>query len=716
MQSMTIKLEQSRLLQLALFCIVFTYYSLINWQFEGPTVLSDEVAYLTQAAALAGHPVELSTSASWHKGYSFLLSPIFYFIHDPFQSWKVVILLNALCWAGTFAVLYSMLRRIFPDRSPYACALTVGVCALLPGFAVISGFAFPSSIFALFFIISAYFLLSWSESSRNRWSHTLMTSILYWLHPLGLAPTAATTLITGYLAKGQGLGKKWLGHTLMLGSSFAFYNWIFHPFVNNLTAATTIVAPSHYPKISDISELIRSSYHLSTIGIFAAGQIALVLTATFGIASTMLYAGGKALFLVSSKWGRAHLESSPTNILAIYLFLTMTFAIALGSVALVYAEHLRLDHLIYGRYLEPFLPAVLALSICLGWRNEKFSTLAAAFILLHGLGVHAYSTQWPPTSAVNYFNAASYWPIHFLPAASFPVWAGAAGLIVLLTHRLPKFVVFTGITFICIFTLFKQLEAHRTIFNSYSKPDSLVHFVRANIPGGSSIGWEPTHSPRARKEGKALYSYYFFDMDFGSMSFQDWLSHPAPILFTHTPPPPESLDLGSWRVLARGLGTHMFVLAKAELTPSLNLSLLSTIEYFINSGNQSTEVIAGSFDMTPRQLKVFSEVGRISDESIRTDGRPGFLFFGPYIYLPAGSFVLLLDIETSPESNAVLDIVSNLGRTTHAKTTVADADFIDGTLVLPFELSESVAGLEVRLAVSRNSMIKVRSYKVRLQR
>ena len=47
---------------------IFLTYWLFSSQYTGPAYLSDEIGYLTKAAAFAGYPVDMASH--WHGGYS----------------------------------------------------------------------------------------------------------------------------------------------------------------------------------------------------------------------------------------------------------------------------------------------------------------------------------------------------------------------------------------------------------------------------------------------------------------------------------------------------------------------------------------------------------------------------------------------------------------------------------------------------------------------
>lgn len=129
---------------------VFLIYFIFSLQYKIPMYLSDETAYMTKAAAIAGYPTDMASS--WYAGYPLLLAPLFWIFSDPFVIWKGVMFLNALMFGASFAILFYLMVYIFPDKSIKQILTAVAVSALYPAFISMSGYSFATPGFILCFM------------------------------------------------------------------------------------------------------------------------------------------------------------------------------------------------------------------------------------------------------------------------------------------------------------------------------------------------------------------------------------------------------------------------------------------------------------------------------------------------------------------------------------------------------------------------------------
>ena len=130
----------------ALSLVAFFYTLAWNWSSLGPVYLSDTVAYLVNAAILAGHHVD--AMGSWHAGYSILLAPLF-FMDDPFWIWKSVQIVNAALVGLAVFLSGALFDQLRPDLDRLSRAVCLVVIILYPAFSAIAGYAYSSSIFSV---------------------------------------------------------------------------------------------------------------------------------------------------------------------------------------------------------------------------------------------------------------------------------------------------------------------------------------------------------------------------------------------------------------------------------------------------------------------------------------------------------------------------------------------------------------------------------------
>lgn len=106
-------------------------------------------------------------------------------------------------------------------------------------------------------------------------------------------------------------------------------------------------------------------------------------------------------------------------------------------------------------------------------------------------------------------------------------------------------------------------------------------------------------------------------------------------------------------------------------------------------------------------------VGRDNEEQCRiSDGKAGHISFGPYFSADPGQYVAGFYIRRigSPRADTInLDVFAN-GQKILIEKSIKDSDLFEdfATFVsLPFQLSERVDGIEVRIYVNEGVMIEI---------
>jgi hypothetical protein len=104
-------------------------------------------------------------------------------------------------------------------------------------------------------------------------------------------------------------------------------------------------------------------------------------------------------------------------------------------------------------------------------------------------------------------------------------------------------------------------------------------------------------------------------------------------------------------------------------------------------------------------FRLYSQVGRPEGGARTSTGAEGFLLFGPYAKLPAGSWRAELAVSLDPHGSSLrADVVVDHGRQVLAQQQIMDPT---ESLSLPFELQEQVEGLEVRLWVTAQADARI---------
>src|SRR5437868_1001816 len=103
----------------------------LSWNQVVPVANPDETGYLVGARFLAGGPgMDYSGNTFYQPGYPLLLSPAFWFTHDPETTYHLAIFINAVVSACAFPLAYILLRRL--GRSVNSALFFGWTAALLP--------------------------------------------------------------------------------------------------------------------------------------------------------------------------------------------------------------------------------------------------------------------------------------------------------------------------------------------------------------------------------------------------------------------------------------------------------------------------------------------------------------------------------------------------------------------------------------------------------
>jgi hypothetical protein len=210
-----------------------------------------------------------------------------------------------------------------------------------------------------------------------------------------------------------------------------------------------------------------------------------------------------------------------------------------------------------------------------------------------------------------------------------------------------------------------------------------------------------------------MYAFLLFNYDYRRYTLEQWKRECSGPLLTFDPLP--VLGDPELKLVLREQATGLFLVGRKDDEIETEVPLRSQLgEVDILKEFDPKCIVSGCFTMSARQLLKFSKVGQFIDGYIRSDGRRGFLFFGPYWPLKAGEYVVEIDVNAKNPMDAVVDVVSAQGKTSHMRVAMQDTSIVGGKFRSTFSLSDAVSDLEVRLFVGEKSEISVAGYKIRL--
>jgi hypothetical protein len=171
-----------------------------------PLATPDESAYLIAARVLAGGvPANFSYSTLYPAGYPLLITPVFWFTHDPTTAYRAVLLaINAPISALVMPLGYMAGRRLGLER-PMAFGAAM-VAALLPAALFYSQYAMTDAIYPVLVLAWLLAVHSWltARSVRGQYlaaaGSALLAGYSYAVHPRGAVMVAGYVLVGAFVA------------------------------------------------------------------------------------------------------------------------------------------------------------------------------------------------------------------------------------------------------------------------------------------------------------------------------------------------------------------------------------------------------------------------------------------------------------------------------------------------------------------------------------
>lgn len=676
-------------------------------RFHGPAYLGDEIGYLSNAAFLGGHPSD--GASSYYAGYSLLLAPIFWLASGAEQVWTGVLALNALMWGTTLFLVSSVLQRLIAGVPSWRHLLALAVVACYPAYLAMSGYAFSQSAFALCFTLAVATLATLSvERWRSMCLHGVFVGYLCCIHPSGLPVAVASLAIMAALAW---RARRWLG--FVAGSAIILsmalgYHLVLHPALVARMSSDAVQAVEHYPGFGQLLAPDKLLEHLALTVTIAVGQLSYVLIATFGFAGlglAAIFRSGIAAWHTPNE-GQSDIQRAAVGALILLSVLGVIAETSISSAA--GGGPNRIDQWIYGRYLEPMIALLLGLGLLSPSRRAWTAVVALFTVLVGAYLVHVKQIG----GALYVMNVPALWPQALGWGKDVLSWFlfGAAGMVVAaVLYRPLVMLVILGLYVACAPT---QQHWHSLLLQQNSNPSAITEFVEQNYRPGQCVGFDVVSSATREvpfQQRANLYSFYFYDSPLRRVTPAQWFARCEGPLLTFN----SSLKFPGTRYLGRENFSKLYVLVK-DAPQALRLPTSQPEEQvWTREGDDVACMLAGCFEKKGAGFAGHTLVGAVSDAGISTDGRPGYLSFGPYVYMSEGSYFLQMEGDFEQVGGVWVDVVSGAELTVHTDVPLANFLTEDRRLArIPFELPRDSRRLQVRVRVTAADKMLLRGYNV----
>jgi len=373
---------------------------------SGPVIQADEAGYLMHARVLAGGmPAEMGFSPFYRGGYSLLLAPILSLHADPVATYHAVLVVNALLAACLVPLLYLLLTRCF-DAAPLAAAWAAVAAAAYPTVTVLSQVVKSENAL---FVLTVSWLLAVGCLLRARarggsiaWAAAagFAAAALWTVHGRMIVAVCVTALV---LAVAAGRGRH--GRIAAAAGLVALAGGMLAGHLLN----DWLVATNYDGRGGNEIATVRAAL-ADGDGVLAAlrnlvGQSWYLATATLGVGLLL------AARVAPPALGRLRRRRAEPGDELLAVLLTTTAGLLVLS-ALWFATSTRPDQPIYGRYVEPVVPALIAVGLVLFARLGRPARPLRLIVGLAALTV----TVAAPRAALDLPGEVNRWNVASLPS------------------------------------------------------------------------------------------------------------------------------------------------------------------------------------------------------------------------------------------------------------------------------------------------------------
>lgn len=320
---------------------------------RGPVLYSDALGYLGNARFLAGgaQPT-FDGSFEYAAGYSLLLTPIYWITQRSEVVWAIASALNVVLAVAIMLPAWWLGRHLFGlGRRP--ALLVAAAVSLTPALVLQPGRIWTETLFPLVFLSAAAFVFAMFRTNRSLFALASGGSVGYlvFIHGRGMAVAAAFAVVLLIAGIARRLAVRpmiiaiatagvMIAGDLAMRSYLSERLWSAGSTAANSGAASSIIASFSPSNLGDT---------LST----GLGHVWYVAAVSFGIG---------VVGVITFVWLAARFEpftdaSDGARLTALFALLAVAGVAALSAGLL--SEVNRVDHRVYGRYLEGVSPILI---------------------------------------------------------------------------------------------------------------------------------------------------------------------------------------------------------------------------------------------------------------------------------------------------------------------------------------------------------------------
>lgn len=471
-----------------LFCVL----ALLAIGFRFPTV-NDEIGYLSIANYLAGGGgFSMAENPFYHAGQGILIAPLFAILGDTGTVYQAAVLLSCLATALIPAVLVGLAKELEIPLDARLLAASVLV-AVFPSFFYHNFLVWPETTLRLGVLVWLYvFARSVRTGSVVTWVlFAAIACLLYALHPRALP----------FIPLSLGLA--------FLGACCARISWL-------TFALCAVAAASIFLGIGAVHDQFRILWEGTRSQGDQIGRLVASIQNVVGVKRLIVTATGQLWYLIASSfglflvglWAAFHIvgERKSLKSFAIWAAAILAFIGVFAASALQMVGFSRVDHVIYGRYLDavstPFIWLGL-LYLPMLWKQSRVGLLFAPVLAIVVLGAIPSKAVYDENlaSAVEPNISGLLWvkyigsPITSLPVPTIVLFGSALGILVfVVAGLLARTSAWRGMAVVAVAVLFADVAVYG---QNQNNRDGREDYVARSAELLSAAGGKPVYWDRS---------------------------------------------------------------------------------------------------------------------------------------------------------------------------------------------------------------------------
>lgn len=387
--------------------ILFAFWAFGIGSTYGFSIFSDEFAYWSYAARLAGYDwSDVTALAPYYSyGYSLILIPIFVFCKDAVTAYRIAVSINFLFLFLAMVALAGTMKRMMPDKK-MPIVLFSALTVLLPCNLFYTQMTLTEVFLVALYIAAGSVLYRYLENNRLSTLLLLMLILIYLytvhMRTVGVLLAAMIVVTIHIFLRGD---KRWhvlaaLGAALALFAAADFLKQQAFVYVYGGINQELVAANDYSGQMEKIRSVLSLEGFYDLL-ISLAGKVLYLGLATWGLFYWGIYGMVRQAFALLRNI-KKHVSAKPQQFFAVFVLLTVAAQIVIGTIYLLTLGEI--GDYTYGRYSEMVIPFVMVWGFAVLWKERARFVWAATggLALLQGLTTFLVVRQIIVTGADNF--------------------------------------------------------------------------------------------------------------------------------------------------------------------------------------------------------------------------------------------------------------------------------------------------------------------------